>query len=161
MAKSFAWKDRAFGHWLLPVMLLVMLAIFNISIVQKENLRRNGALILLELAPVDPRSLMQGDYMRLDYQVIADARRAIETAKDLSAASSLDFIILNIDDKRRGSFSRFKKDAPLAADEKLLAIQHTYGAERHEIGLTPTSFFFQEGQGAYFCASKIWYGPSK
>ncbi len=29
----------------------------------------DGQLILLELAPVDPRSLMQGDYMRLNYDI--------------------------------------------------------------------------------------------
>ena len=28
--------------------------------------------MLLELAPVDPRSLIQGDYMRLDYAIARD-----------------------------------------------------------------------------------------
>ncbi|MFX7329222.1 GDYXXLXY domain-containing protein, partial [Acinetobacter baumannii] len=34
---------------------------------QKEMLLKEGQLVLLPLAPVDPRSLMQGDYMALRY----------------------------------------------------------------------------------------------
>ena len=37
------------------------------AVLQKERLLRQGRPVLLELAPRDPRSLMQGDYMDLDY----------------------------------------------------------------------------------------------
>src|SRR5690606_19512775 len=36
-----------------------------------ERTLRDGQLVLLELAPVDPRSLMQGDYMALRFAVDA------------------------------------------------------------------------------------------
>src|SRR5690554_2396410 len=49
--------------------LLIFLALFNNSIFKKEALLTKGKLILLELAPVDPRSLMQGDYMTLNYAI--------------------------------------------------------------------------------------------
>ena len=51
------------------VNLIILLGLFNNSILQKEELLSNGQLILLELVPVDPRSLMQGDYMRLRYAI--------------------------------------------------------------------------------------------
>ena len=51
------------------VNLVIVLFLFNRSVVEKENLLENGKLVLLELAPVDPRSLMQGDYMRLSYEI--------------------------------------------------------------------------------------------
>ncbi len=49
--------------------LIILLGLFNNSILQKEELLTDGQLVLLELAPVDPRSLMQGDYMRLRYAI--------------------------------------------------------------------------------------------
>lgn len=48
---------------------LAVLAVANIGIVQKENLIATGKPVFIALAPVDPRSLMQGDYMRLAYQL--------------------------------------------------------------------------------------------
>ena len=47
--------------------LLLLLGYLNWSIYQKEQTLRDGQLVLFELAPVDPRSLMQGDYMSLRY----------------------------------------------------------------------------------------------
>ena len=45
---------------------LAVLALVNLGIYQREQLLTRGQIVLLDLAPVDPRSLMQGDYMRLD-----------------------------------------------------------------------------------------------
>ncbi len=45
----------------------------------KEALIRDGAPVFVELAPVDPRSLMQGDYMALRFQLPAEASRLQST----------------------------------------------------------------------------------
>ena len=50
------------------VNLILLLGYFNWSVYQKEQTLKDGQLVLLQLAPVDPRSLMQGDYMRLNYK---------------------------------------------------------------------------------------------
>ena len=50
--------------------LILVLAFFAFSVVQKETLISKGTEVLLRLAPVDPRSLMQGDYMALNYQIL-------------------------------------------------------------------------------------------
>ena len=56
--------------WIIIIInLIILLGFFNNSILQKEKLLTDGQLVLLELAPVDPRSLMQGDYMRLNYDI--------------------------------------------------------------------------------------------
>ncbi len=47
--------------------LLLVLAVANFGIMQKETLIANGKPVFIELGPVDPRSLMQGDYMRLSF----------------------------------------------------------------------------------------------
>ena len=46
-----------------------LLALVNLSIYKREALLARGRIVLLELAPVDPRSLMQGDYMALRFRV--------------------------------------------------------------------------------------------
>lgn len=52
---------------------LLILLLANGSIWQKEQTLKNGRLVILELAPVDPRSLMQGDYMAINYQFVRQA----------------------------------------------------------------------------------------
>jgi hypothetical protein len=56
------------GLGIVATALLVAL-VANGAIWQKEALIANGRPVFLELAPVDPRSLMQGDYMRLDFRI--------------------------------------------------------------------------------------------
>ena len=55
--------------WGLMASLLAVLAVANGAIWQKEALIRDGRPVFVELAPVDPRSLMQGDYMRLNFNL--------------------------------------------------------------------------------------------
>ena len=47
--------------------LLLVLLVANVGIWQKEQLIVKGDAIFVALEPVDPRSLMQGDYMRLNF----------------------------------------------------------------------------------------------
>jgi uncharacterized membrane-anchored protein len=63
---------NSFKRASIVVATLAVLIAVNGSIVAKERIKANGAVILLALAPVDPRSLMQGDYMALRFE-IADA----------------------------------------------------------------------------------------
>jgi uncharacterized membrane-anchored protein len=68
-------------HWrsiLLWGGLLLALAVANHGIVQRERILSDGRIVLLELAPVDPRSMMQGDYMALRFAVIDDIRDALD-----------------------------------------------------------------------------------
>ena len=44
----------------------------NTGIYQAERTLSQGEVVYLELAPVDPRSLIQGDYMALDYALERD-----------------------------------------------------------------------------------------
>ncbi|NDV14649.1 hypothetical protein GO009_01310 [Muricauda sp. TY007] len=59
--------------WIIILLnLFLFLGFFNYSIFKKEKLLDNGTLVLMELAPVDPRSLIQGDYMRLQYKLASE-----------------------------------------------------------------------------------------
>ena len=50
-----------------------MIALFggvNYKVQQFEDVLATGKPVVLKIAPVDPRSLMQGDYMVLNYAIL-------------------------------------------------------------------------------------------
>jgi len=63
--------------------LLLVLGAVNYSILAKERVRTNGQRIYLRLEPVDPRSLMQGDYMALRFELSTriEAMRHVDSGK--------------------------------------------------------------------------------
>jgi uncharacterized membrane-anchored protein len=82
-----------------PALALPMIAVLGLTlglVVDRESLRAHGDTLLVELAPADPRSLLQGDYLRLrfkhtdnlDYRsegvliVDVDADHVVTAAKD-------------------------------------------------------------------------------
>ena len=68
---------KKYSRILIIVNLILLLGYFNWSVYKKEQILKDGRLVLLQLVPVDPRSLMQGDYMRLNYHILiqqADAK---------------------------------------------------------------------------------------
>jgi uncharacterized membrane-anchored protein len=69
--------------------LLILVAV-NFSIAGKERLLAEGRVVYLQLMPVDPRSLMQGDYMALRFGVAEEAMRALpRTDSELSGNTEL------------------------------------------------------------------------
>ena len=125
--------------------LVLILALVNWSIMQKEALMRDGTLLLIELAPVDPRSLIQGDYMRLD-----TASRA--TSPD-QATSGRVRARLSSPPVRIGRALRAapRRQHPLAAGEHLLVYRRRGG----QIRLGTDAFFFQEGHAARYERAKF------
>jgi uncharacterized membrane-anchored protein len=128
--------------------LLIILTLFNLSLTKKETLLSDGTLVLLELAPVDPRSLLQGDYMNLNYAIARD-----RTQEDLPKRG---YIVVTIDDKGIAQKVRIQPNiTPKNEDEHL--INYTYGDWSMNIGAE--SFFFQEGEGEKYEKAK--YGGVK
>jgi uncharacterized membrane-anchored protein len=64
-------RDRSpeASQWLIGLTTLATLAVVNFGIWDKEGLIAQGQPVFVELAPVDPRSLMQGDFMRLAFRI--------------------------------------------------------------------------------------------
>lgn len=72
-------KARNITRWSLKpvaIVLAVQLAFLGFTSWQKEQLLQNGELIALKLEPLDPRSLLQGDYVQLNYAVHTAYRNA-------------------------------------------------------------------------------------
>ena len=61
---------------------LLMLLPLNYKIWQFENVLATGKPVVLKIAPVDPRSLMQGDYMSLHYAILQDIAAQLNDEPD-------------------------------------------------------------------------------
>jgi uncharacterized membrane-anchored protein len=115
---------------------LVMLAFVDYGIVQRERLLTDGDVVLLQLAPVDPRSLMQGDYMRLDFAL---AREAWPLGSRAGTADG--FLVVALDPRGVASFRRIDDGRPLAADERKLRFRVRGGVPN----FATNGYFFEEG----------------
>jgi len=124
--------------WIIfAVNLVIVLGFFNYSIVEKENLLSDGELVLLELAPVDPRSLLQGDYMTLSY----DIARGVDT----DSISKRGYCVVKLHDNGVARRVRIQ-DGKTPVYEGEYLIRYSEG-EWNRINLGAESYFFQEGEG--------------
>lgn len=114
---------------------VIALALVDFSIAKKERLLSEGRLVYLELAPVDPRSLMQGDYMALRYK-LANEAAALLTREESSSGR----VVVALDARSVASFKRLHDGGPLAADEALLF----YRVRNGTLKFATNAFFFQE-----------------
>jgi uncharacterized membrane-anchored protein len=135
------------------VSILLVFAVFNYAIYQKEQVKANGETVFLQLAPADPRSLMQGDYMRLSY--------AIERNFKGEPSKENGYMIIGLDQNRVGTFKRFYDGKDLTADEKL--VHYKFQSNRFQrngrLQIVPNSFMFQEGHAKFYANAK--YGVFK
>jgi uncharacterized membrane-anchored protein len=125
--------------------LVLLLVYFNHSIVQKETLLKDGQLVLLELAPVDPRSLMQGDYMALRYKIAEDTTEGENPKRG--------YCVVRLDSNGIAEKVRLQNDlTPLQEAEHL--IKYT-APDNWNINIGAESFFFQEGQAEKYEKAKF------
>lgn len=117
--------------------LLLVLLVANGIIYDRERLRAEGTVVYLELAPVDPRSLIQGDYMALHYRITQD----IENAHGPERGR----VVIRVDGREVAHFVRLY-DGHLEDDERLLR----YEIRPTGVQIGAESFFFEEGHGSDF-----------
>ncbi|MCE1172418.1 MAG: GDYXXLXY domain-containing protein [Azovibrio sp.] len=129
------------GKWLVLAVGIALLGLINYTIHSRETLRQEGRIVLLELAPVDPRSLMQGDYVALRFQVAEALGR---DADDTEQPDGL--LVLQLDEQQLGRFLRLDDGRPLARDE----VRLRYRVRAGQVKLATNAFFFQEGQGRHY-----------
>lgn len=123
-------------HIAMGVVGLIILAFVNVNILQTEIRLTQGQVIFLPLAPVDPRSLIQGDYMRLNYALTNE----LPPMSDLPNKGQL---VLRLDEQQIATFDRVYQGGVLAPQEILL---NYHEQDNGQIQIGPESYFFQEGQ---------------
>ncbi len=132
--------------WIAILAGVIVLVLINFSIYQREQLLRDGRVVLLELAPVDPRSLMQGDYMALNFAIANQAFGWNDVREDDSEQFSDGHLVVAVDARGVGKFLRRAGSEPLAPGEALLRYRVRHGNPQ----FATNAFFFQEGQAATY-----------
>ncbi len=140
---------KKYSRILIIANLILLLGYFNWSVYQKEQTLKYGQLVLLQLAPVDPRSLMQGDYMRLNYK---------EASSDLlnKQTDTRGYAILRTDSNQVGEIVRLQNTLEPVNDNELVI---KYKIINRRLFLGAESFFFEEGQDTLY--QKAVYGGLK
>jgi uncharacterized membrane-anchored protein len=116
---------------------LVIMVTINTIIIDKELTIPQSSIIKIELRPVDPRSLMQGDYMRLRYNIPSIIIKAHPKGQLKLTLDANHFVT---------QYSLYEGE-PLKENQRLLNFKSKkYG--RVHIG--SESFLFQEGKAKHY-----------
>lgn len=124
--------------------LVLILALVNWSIWGKERHLAEGEVVFLELAPVDPRSLMQGDYMALRFGLANQVQRARYAGHTEGGERQVadGYVVVRLDAQRVAHFER------LGASEEALEVDEMrlrYRLRSGQVQFATDAFFFQEG----------------
>jgi uncharacterized membrane-anchored protein len=120
---------------------LLVLGSVNFAIAGKEHTRRHGEIVYLPLAPLDPRSLVQGDYMALRFALARDIERRDADDKHVERESEVAYAAVTLDDKRV---------ATLAGDGAAAPMKLRYRIREGRVWLGTNAFFFEEGSAERF-----------
>jgi uncharacterized membrane-anchored protein len=127
---------------------LFVLGAVNYSIMRKEQHLASGRAVYLELAPVDPRSLMQGDYMALRFALADALERQARVAHDGR-------VVARLDERGVGRYVRVDDGSALAEAEIALR----YRLRDGRVKFATNAFFFQEGTAALYAGAR--YGEAR
>jgi len=133
-----------------PLALLALgltLAVANVGIWQKERLIAEGEPLLVTLAPADPRSLMQGDYMSLRFDIPAQLLPAFEPG----VGARRPRLVLQRDEHGVARFLRADDGSPLAGGERRIELSPKSG----QWVLVTDAWYFAEGEAERWQAARF------
>lgn len=146
---------------------VLVLGVANVAIVQKERILSDGQTVLLELAPVDPRSLMQGDYMSLNF-ALSQNLSALSWGLPKDALAKMDaqqwvVVAVQLDENKvaqlkgvyleqDGQERLWTEEGPVAEPSDVMRLR----MRRHRSNWTPgtDAWFFAEGSADRFDAAR-------
>lgn len=137
------------------VALAIILGLVNWSIAAKERHLAQGQSVYLRLAPVDPRSLMQGDYVILRFEVADRVYAALPKTQSeggwrQQVAAADGHVVVSLDEQGVGHFVRLDQGEPLQPDE----VRMRYRVRSGEVKFASNAFFFEEGRGDEYAGAR-------
>ena len=164
--------------WLVGVFVIALLGAVNYKVQQFEDVLATGKPIVLKIAPVDPRSLMQGDYMVLNYailsefqqsQVLPESNEPLESNEPIETVESNEitgidesspsgkkaYILVHLDKNHVATFCEEQSEIP--TDFKHCT-PNVYLPIRYKGGRLPKlpsqDYFFAEGKGEHYAQAE-------
>ncbi|MCI5724770.1 GDYXXLXY domain-containing protein [Fusobacterium sp.] len=117
---------------------ILLLVLTSFSAFKEESYKK-GDYFYLKLAPVDPRSLIQGDYMILNYEIVDELWARLNNTKN---NMKVGYIVAKIDENKVAHFIDVV-DKPFD-DKNLIFIK--FKSNSYNIKINADSFLFQEGE---------------
>ena len=164
--------------WLVGVFVIALLGAVNYKVQQFEDVLATGKPVVLKIAPVDPRSLMQGDYMVLNYAILSEIQQSqflSESNESLESNESIDageanetigidesspsgkkaYILVHLDKNHVATFCEAQSEIP--TDFKHCT-PNVYLPIRYNGSWLPKlpsqDYFFAEGKGEYYAQAE-------
>ena len=164
--------------WLVGVFVIALLGAVNYKVQQFEDVLATGKPIVLKIAPVDPRSLMQGDYMILNYailsefqqsQVLPESNESLESNESIDTLESNEttgidesspsgnkaYILVHLDQNHVATFCEAQSEIPTdfkhCTPNVYLPIR--YNGSWHP-KLPSQDYFFAEGKGEHYAQAE-------
>lgn len=125
------------------LVLILFFAGYVFSASRMEKILAEGDDLLLPLAPVDPRALLMGDYMDLDYTLNNEIWRAYKSG---GKSAPSEYAVVKAEKapfSRAVSFSRFDDGTPLGEGEYRVRFK----VRGSRVTSAAPAFYFEEGQG--------------
>ncbi|AMT95664.1 MULTISPECIES: GDYXXLXY domain-containing protein [Psychrobacter] len=146
------WQKPAVTITIAILGLVGILTFISINVMKYERHLASGDPVLLQLAPVDPRGFMQGDYMTLSYALERNVLDVLDKTGDRPKSAD-SYVIVALDERDVGHFVRLAdshQPNTLATNEKAIR----YRLRNGSVKLATNAFFFQEGHANAFEAAE-------
>ena len=159
-AVSFANVSKVKPLAALAVVLLILIPL-NYKVQQFEDVLATGKPVVLKIVPVDPRSLMQGDYMSLSYAILNDIRAKLDEPEDGVLTIDTEkkhpskvYALIHQDEQGVATLCRVEDSLPndfkdCAADVYLPVNNFKWLPE-----LPSQEYFFAEGKGQHYAQAE-------
>lgn len=147
VSRALRWRTAG----ILGGLALVLLAA-NLGIWQREKLLSSGKVVILELVPVDPRSLMQGDYMALNFAAGREVTRLRLGGKQEDADTVMGYepdgyVMLTPDARGVAQAVRIQPEVHPHAETE---VPLRYRVRDNGVRIVTNAYFFPEGQAARY-----------
>ncbi|OOF70608.1 GDYXXLXY domain-containing protein [Rodentibacter caecimuris] len=162
MANQHILKSQAVSYNKMTIaglFLIVVLGVTNQRIFKYEDVLANGKPIILEITPVDPRSLMQGDYMELNYAIftLRSEWKQVKSTLDKIEPQKINkaYGLVQLDERNVAQLCRVEVKLPIdyqgCSENLYLPLNIGNGFLPR---LPSQSYFFPEGKGKYYAQAK-------
>mgnify|MGYP004007224731 FL=1 len=93
------------SNWVLVLTAVLALVYVNLNTWQSQQIKLRGEILFLELAPVDPLSLVQGQYMRLRFAIERKYQPTPEDKEVIQNGHGNVLAVISLDNKRIGTLT--------------------------------------------------------
>jgi uncharacterized membrane-anchored protein len=128
----------------LTLIVLLQLVICSLQIGKSELLLANGDVVKLELQPIDPRSMLQGDYLSLQYKISFPYRTDIEDPDRQPRSGKVSVVIEPVGNGLY-QFNRVAKPGDILQPNERLITGRWNGYDQIYYGIE--TYFVEEGKG--------------